>query len=199
MNVVYRIPLRYFTDLGKIKFPLKIDFRKKCRLETEIKILLESIEVMAAISAIPSPNAKIIFTKVPFIQYEQLLLNKKFRQFLETIMVFKKVLRMGAQKTPIQKTYEINVGQDSINIDFLGSNRHFDWFEISLVFDKSDKHTSLYDSYNVQLAAKYIKLLKLSNFTEIYNLTNEKKYDVDNLTQKHLIVQTICSLVLQWM
>ena len=33
---------------------------------------------------------------------------------------------MGAQKTPIQKTY-INVGQDSMDIDFLGANRQFDW------------------------------------------------------------------------
>ena len=38
---------------------------------------------------------------------------------------------MGAQKTPIQKTYEINVGQDSLNIDFLDSNRQFDWIELS--------------------------------------------------------------------
>ena len=67
---------------------------------------------------------------------------------------------MGAQKTPIQKTYEINIRQDSINIHFLGSNRQFDWLKISLVFDKSDKHTSIYDWYNVELAAKYIKLLK---------------------------------------
>ena len=42
-------------------------------------------------------------------------------------MVSKKLLCMGAQKTPIQKTYEINIGQDSINIDFLGTNRQFDW------------------------------------------------------------------------
>ena len=27
---------------------------------------------------------------------------------------------MGAQKIPTQKTYEINVDQDSLNIDFLG-------------------------------------------------------------------------------
>ena len=105
---------------------------------------------------------------------------------------------MGAQKTPIQKTYEINVGQNSINTDFLGSNRQFDWLEISLVFDKSDKHTSIYYSYNIELAAKYIKSLKFSNFTEIYTLANEKIYDVGNLSQKH-VVQTICSLVLQWM
>ena len=34
---------------------------------------------------------------------------------------------MGAQKTPIQKTYDTNVGQDSMDIDFLGANRQFDW------------------------------------------------------------------------
>ena len=45
---------------------------------------------------------------------------------------------------------------------------------MSLVFDKSDKHTTIYDSYNVELAAKYIKSVKLSNFIEIYSLTNEK-------------------------
>ena len=37
------------------------------------------------------------------------------------------------------------------------------------------------------MAAQIIKSLRLSNFTEIYSLTNEKKYDVDNLTQRHLL------------
>ena len=94
---------------------------------------------------------------------------------------------MGVQKTLIQKTYEISAGADSISVDFLGSNRQFDWLEISLVFDKSDKHTTIYDSYNAELAAKYIKSVQVSNFTEIYSLTNEKKYGMDNLTQKHLL------------
>ena len=39
---------------------------------------------------------------------------------------------------------------------FFGSNRQFDWLEISIVFDKSDRHKTIYDSYNVQLAAMYI-------------------------------------------
>ena len=91
-------------------------------------------------------------------------------------MVSEKTSRMGVQKTPMQKTYEISIGSDSINIDFLGSNRQFDWLEISIVYDKSDKHkhTKIYDCYNVELAAKYIKSVNLSNFTEIYSLTNEK-------------------------
>ena len=55
-------------------------------------------------------DALIIFLKVPFIQYEQLLLSKWFRQCLETIMLSSKVLRMGIQKTPYQKTYELQAG-----------------------------------------------------------------------------------------
>ena len=52
---------------------------------------------------------------------------------------------------------------------------------------KSDKHTTIYDSYNRELASQEIKTLKLTNFTEIYSLKNEKKYDIDNLTQRHLL------------
>ena len=102
-------------------------------------------------------------------------------------MVSKKIIRMGAQKTPIQKSYEIKKGSDSLNIEFWGANRQFDWIEISIVNDKSDKQTTIYDSYNRELAAQNIKTLKLSNFTEIYSLTYEKKYSINNLTQKNLL------------
>ena len=66
-------------------------------------------------------------------------------------------------------------------------NWQFNWIEISIVPDKSDKHKTSYDSYNREMAAQLIKTLKLSNFTELYSLTNEKKYDTDNLTQQHLL------------
>ena len=37
------------------------------------------------------------------------------------------------------------------------------------------------------MASKVIKSVRLTNFTEIYSLTNEKKFDIDSLTQKHLL------------
>ena len=37
------------------------------------------------------------------------------------------------------------------------------------------------------MASKKIKSVKLTSFTEIYSLINEKKYDIDNLTQRHLL------------
>ena len=94
---------------------------------------------------------------------------------------------MGAQKTLIQKTYEIQKGSDSLNVEFLDANRQFDRIKISIVPDKSDKHTTIYDRYNREMAAQLIKSLRLSNFTEIYSLTKEKKYDTGNLTQRYLL------------
>ena len=64
-------------------------------------------------------DRKIIITKAPFIQYEQMLLDKNFRQYLETIMVPKKILSMVVPKTQIQK---INIGKEFLEIDFLGAN-----------------------------------------------------------------------------
>ena len=34
---VYRIPLKYFFDLGKINFSTKINLKIRCTLETEMK------------------------------------------------------------------------------------------------------------------------------------------------------------------
>ena len=115
------------------------------------------------------------------------MLDKNFRQYIETIMISKKILRMGVQKSPLQKSYEISVGSDSINVEFFGSNRELDWIEISLIYYKSDKLLTIYDSYNVELAAKQIKSVAPENFTEAYSLTNKKKDDVDNSTQKHML------------
>ena len=59
------------------------------------------------------------------------------------------------------------------------------------MYDKSDQHATIYESYNFELAAKTIKSVKLSSFTEIYSLTNEKKYSIGNLTQNLLHKQFV--------
>ena len=117
-----------FCDIGKVNFPLKIDFKIKFHLETDMKKLFESKKKITAID--------------PFLQYEQVLLDKNFRQYLETIMVSKKILRMGVQKTPVQNHMKFLLDLTAY-IDLLGSNRQSDWLEISLIYDKSDKHNNL--------------------------------------------------------
>ena len=83
------------------------NFRIKLFLETNMDNLFESRKFLASTASTDEVDAEIIFTRAPFIQYEQILLGKNFRHHLETIMVSKKILRMGVQKTPIQKTYKI--------------------------------------------------------------------------------------------
>ena len=64
---VYRISLRYFCDLGKVKFPFKIDMKIRCMLETEMKKLFESNK---RVTAMGTPHAQIVFVKAFFIHYE---------------------------------------------------------------------------------------------------------------------------------
>ena len=99
-------------------------------LEAEMKRLLESKK---KVTAIVVPHAQIVFLKAPFIQYEQILLTKNFGQYLETIMLPSKVLRMGIQKSPYQKTYDFQTGLQEFTVDFKGCERQFAWLEIYLV------------------------------------------------------------------
>ena len=67
---VYRIPLRYFSDIEKINFPTKIDYRRKLFSETNMERLFESRKALATNAKIPSVDTEIIFTRAPLIQYE---------------------------------------------------------------------------------------------------------------------------------
>ena len=65
--------------------------------------------------------------------------------------------------------------------------RQLDWLKIYLVYDKSDIHTTLYDSYNAKCAARMIKNIELSNISDTYSATNTMKFNINNDTQKHLL------------
>ena len=51
---VYRIPPRYFSDVGKINFPTKIDYKIKLFLETDMERLFESRKALVANTTIPT-------------------------------------------------------------------------------------------------------------------------------------------------
>ena len=130
--------------------------------------LFESRKSLAANATIPEVDAEIIFMRALFIQYEQILSDKNFRQHREWEL----------KKHRCKKSAKFKKGQIWLE---------FDWIEISIVPDKSDKHTTTYDSCNREMASQLIKTLRLSNFTELCSLRNEKKCSTDNLTQKHLL------------
>lgn len=67
---------RFFCDLGKINYPVKINFEIKCNLETEIIKLFESRKKVAAITA---PDTKIIFTDSPYVNMNNSYMDSNLR------------------------------------------------------------------------------------------------------------------------
>ena len=60
---IYRIPLRYISDIGKTNFPTKIDYRIKLFLESNMGKLFESRKPLAANAAIPEPDGQLFLQK----------------------------------------------------------------------------------------------------------------------------------------
>ena len=52
---------------------------------------------------------------------------------------------MNVNKMLLQNSYELVVGIQSFTVDLVVAKRQFDWLEISLVYNKSKKHTTIYD------------------------------------------------------
>lgn len=94
---------------------------------------------------------------------------------------------MGIIKTPYQKNYEKQIGSQEFTVDFKESDRQFDWLEVSLVYDKSDKHLIIYDSYNGECVVQKIESVELANISKAYSVTNTINIDTPNDTQKHML------------
>ena len=98
---------------------------------------------------------------------------------------------MGVQKTPYQKAYELQAGSQDFTVDFQGANRQFDWIEISLIYDKSDKPLSPYDSYNLETVARLIKAIDFVNINNENSATNSLRYNLDNDLLQHLLYKQL--------
>ena len=75
----------------------------------------------------------------------------------------KKIFRTGLQKSLLKKCYELASGSQFLMINLDAVNRKFDWLEISLIFDKSIQHVSIFDRYNTELASKIIGKVKVES------------------------------------
>ena len=189
----YRIPLRYLVDLGLVNLPTAFDTKLIFCLEQKLSRLFESKAKLAnkaggGAADLPTtdPSANIYFNSTPYIQYELFKLNDPFDAYLRKALQSKRVLRTGIKPTPYQKSYEINVGTQSNVVEFKGVNKQFSFLEISLVYDKSEQHNSVYDSYNAELAATHITSVQLENLNNKYDEIN-RKYDLTDKHDKYLM------------
>ena len=177
------MPLKYFIDLGLVSFPEKTDTKFVFTLESSMNKLFEYNAKVDSISALP--DAQIIYHDMPFISYQQITMDKNFQVYFNAILCSKKALRTGVQFSCHQRSFEVNIGTQTININFQGGNRQFAWLEISLIYVKSDQHQTICDSYGVELAATQVQSLTLENASSTYSLARGLVYDIDNEDKKH--------------
>ena len=124
-------------------------------------------------------DALIQFHDRPYIAYEEINLTKTMDIYLSGILRSEQALRMGVLPSPYQQEFEIATGTQSLTVTFQGAQRQFEWLEISLVYDKSNQHLTIYDSYDLELAAKLIKSVKFENTSTTYSLTGKLEYDIN--------------------
>ena len=84
---VYRMPLKYFSDLGQNKLLNKKWHENSSDARNRNE---KTVWIKKKVMTIGVPDAQIVFRKAPYLQYEQILLTKNFRQDLETILLSSK-------------------------------------------------------------------------------------------------------------
>ena len=92
-----------------------------------------------------SSHAQIMYHDTPYISYQQITMDENFLVYFNAILRSKKALRTGVQFSPYhQQSFEVNIGTQTININFQGVNKQFAWLEISLIYLESDQHQTIY-------------------------------------------------------
>ena len=93
---VYRILLRFFSDVGLENLLVKSKMKLIFTIQTNMNKLFETNFKKATIPT--EPDVEIIFHSSIYIQYEQIKLNGNFRTYLETMMISEDALRTGIKK-----------------------------------------------------------------------------------------------------
>ena len=147
--------------------------------------LFESTKKLAAIPS--EPEVLIQFHDQPYIAYQEITLTQNFDIYFSGIIRSETAVRMGVLPAPYQQLLEVNKRILSLTVTFTGAQRQSEWLEISLVYDKSYQHLTIYDSYNIELAAKMIQSIKFENTTSPYSLTGKLEYNYKIEDEKNIL------------
>ena len=176
----YRNPLRYICNLGLVNTPITFKTKWRLTFETNKQKLFESKTNQTADGRPKMVDAKVVIDSTPNLLYYLFDLDDVYRTYFESAMVSENLLRTGIRKTSLQKSYEHVAGAQAKTITFNNTFKQFSFLEISLVFDRSDHHLSIYNSYNSEVAATKIKTTKFQNASNTYREFNTVKFDLED-------------------
>ena len=185
--------MKYICDLGLVNMPIKFNTKWCLTFERNMQKLFESKTNQAANGLPNTVDAKIIINLMPYLLYYQFDLDDVYRMYFA--VVSENLLRTGKRKTPLQKSYELAAGAQSKTITFNNAFKQFSFLEISLVFNRSDHHLSIYDSYNSEVAATNIKTIKLQNALNTYSEFNTAKFDLEDEKDRYTLYNAFVAWV----
>ena len=195
-NYYYRIPLKYICDIGYVNTPIKFNTKWRLTFETNMSRLFESKTNLAADAEYPdNVDAKIILDSAPYLLFHQFSLEDTYRAYFEGAMISNQILRTGLKFSPYQKSYELVIGAQSKTFTFTNAFKQFAFLEFSLVFDKSDQHLNIYDSYNAETAATSIKYIKLQNASNTYSEFNTIKFNLEDEEDRFVLYNAFVAWV----
>ena len=188
---VYRIPLLYLCELGKVNFSVNTDTRINIILQRNLNKLFESNKVATAIPE--NPDAHINFFARPYIGYQETHLTQQAGLYQNGILRSRTALRQGVVPAPFQQEFEVAVGTQNFTCLFQGAQRQIDWVELSILYDKSYHHETIYDSYDVELAPKLIKTIKFDNASTTYSLTGQIEYNLEKEDDRNILYKMLAA------
>ena len=192
----YRVPLKYIVDIGQANTPIKFNTKWCITFETDHQKLFESKTDQGANGGLPANvDTKIILELTPYLLYYQFELEDTFRTYLESGMISNQDLRTGIFLTPYQKSYEMVVGAQPKTSTFQNVFKQFAFLEFSLIFDRSDQHLNIFDSYNAEVAATQIKSIKLQNPSNTYSRYNDIKFDLEGEEDRFTLYNSFVTFV----
>ena len=119
-KIYYRIQLGFFTSLGLVNFPYKIDIRFLFTLQNNLNRLFETNAKLDNITS--EPDSQIIFHDTRCISYPQITLDDNFLAYLNAILRSCSPLGTGVILSPYQQSSEINVGTQSLTQSILAES-----------------------------------------------------------------------------
>ena len=81
----------------------------------------------------------------------------------------------------------------SFTCNFKSARRQFDWLKISIVYDKSYQHTTIYNSYDLELVTKLIQPIKFENTSTTYSLAGKLFSDLEKEDDKNILYKMLVS------
>ena len=168
----FRIPLRFLTDISIVNHPIELDTKIVCTLETDLNKLFKSNKQVAAITA---PDAQLIWPDAPSIKYKLFRLNdstKKQTYCRKKYFAREIKKRFFKILTNYRQACKAILSSLHLQIDN---------------YDKSDKHSTIYNSYNAEVVSTLIQNISIENVGNTYSVTNKLKYGSNDGTEKTIL------------